>query len=446
MWKPPRALGGITRHMHIGGLAAVIRFAIFLIAHLAGAGFALAQSQFSGWTIEVTPQAATSGIKPKPSAPSKPTITRVSLTEEANLTRLVFDLNRKIDVSVSTLVDPDRVVVDLPEVDFRISPTAGQNGKGLVKAFRFGLFDANQSRVVIDTDGPVRVVKAQVEGKKPQLVLEFGRATPGSGTVTDRSKPALRPGYDEEPLVETARVSDRPLIVIDPGHGGLDPGAAGPDGLLEKDVVLAVALRLRKLLAETGRYSVIMTRDKDIYVSLDQRVRISRRHKADLFISLHADAVPEESLASVVRGGSVYTLSEHASSEQARRLAEKENAVDILAGVQSLANEEADEVRNILFDLLQRETANFSADFSRLLTNELRKHIALARDPQRSAAFKVLQQPESPSVLIELGFMSNADDQKLLRSPEWQNKVARAILAAIDSFFAKRALGAVYVP
>lgn len=434
--------------MHVGGLAAVVRFATFLaIAQLAGGGFAYAQTggQLTGWTIEVTPGASAARSKPKPAVPPRPTITRVSLTEGANLTRLVFDLNRKIDVSVSTLADPDRVVVDLPEVDFRISPTAGQNGKGLVKAFRFGLFDANQSRIVIDTDGPVRVVKAQIEGKRPQLVLEFARAAPGSAPVADVSKPALRPGYDEEPLVETVRSSDRPLIVIDPGHGGLDPGAVGPDGLLEKDVALAVALHLQKLLTETGRYSVVLTRNRDIYVPLEQRVRISRQHKADLFISIHGDAVPDE-LASMVRGGSVYTLSEHASSEQARRLAEKENAADILAGVQSVASEEVDEVRNILFDLLRRETANFSADFSHLLTNELRKHITLARDPQRSAAFKVLQQPESPSVLIELGFMSNADDEKLLRSPDWQNKVARAILAAIDSYFSKRALGAVYVP
>lgn len=151
-------------------------------------------------------------------------------------------------------------------------------------------------------------------------------------------------------------------------------------------------------------------------------------------------------MASHVRGGSIYTLSDHASNEQARRLAEKENAADILAGVSAAANEEVDEVRNILIDLLRRETANFSADFSNLLTNELRKHITLARDPQRAAAFRVLQQPESPSVLVELGFMSNEEDQKLLRSADWQKKVAQAMLAAIDSFFAKRALGAVYVP
>jgi len=216
--------------------------------------------------------------------------------------------------------------------------------------------------------------------------------------------------------------------------------------LLEKDVVLSVARRLKALLDETGRYAVVLTRNRDIFVPLQQRVNISRRHKADLFISLHADAVPEESLASLVRGASIYTLSEFASNEQARRLAEKENSVDLLAGLAPASLEAQDEVRNILIDLLRRETETFSAEFSNLLTNELRKHMKLARDPQRSAAFLVLQQTESPSVLVELGYMSNEEDQKLLKSPEWQTNIARAILAAVDAFFARRAMGAVHVP
>jgi len=435
--------------MNNGGLSAAAVMAIFIaVAQLFASGFAHAQGrgQPPGWTVEVSPGTSFERSRSNLAPVSKPAVSRVRLTEGADLTRLVFDLNRTVNVSVTTLTEPDRVIVDLPEVDFRINPAAGQQGKGLVKAFRFGLFEASQSRIVIDTDGPVRVAKARVEGKPPQLVLEFARAGAGRTPVADVAKPHLRPSHFEEPPLETARTSDRPLIVIDPGHGGLDPGAVGPDGLLEKDVVLAIAQRLHKLLLETGRYTVVMTRNKDIFVPLQKRVSISRRHKADLFISLHADSVPEESMASHVRGGSIYTLSDHASNEQARRLAEKENAADILAGVSAAANEEVDEVRNILIDLLRRETANFSADFSNLLTNELRKHITLARDPQRAAAFRVLQQPESPSVLVELGFMSNEEDQKLLRSADWQKKVAQAMLAAIDSFFAKRALGAVYVP
>ncbi len=238
----------------------------------------------------------------------------------------------------------------------------------------------------------------------------------------------------------------KPVVVVDAGHGGVDPGAIGPDGLPEKDIVLSVARRLRNLLVKSGRYTVVMTRNRDMYISLDQRVRTSRRHGADLFISIHADSVAEESLAPHVRGGSVYTLSDRASNEEARRLADKENAADLLAGLESTADEEENEVRDILIDLLRRETENFSADFSNLLTGELRKHIVLARDPQRSAAFQVLKQAETPSVLVELGYVSNPEDRKLLTSPAWQDKVASAMLAAIDSFFARRAMGMVHAP
>lgn len=422
--------------MRIGGrlLAAM---AAAILASTVGAERALAQSLVEsspGWSVEVNS--------------SKPAVTRVRLTAGARETRLAFDLTKQLSPKVSVASNPDRVIVDLPEVEFRIDAAAGQHGKGLVKAFRFGLFRAKQSRIVIDTDGPAHVRKARVEGDdQPQLVIELTRDDRGTVAKSATAPaPALRPSQFEEPPPAVTTRSGRPVIVIDPGHGGLDPGAVAPGGVLEKSVVLSVARRLRSLLVESGRYTVVMTRNRDIYVSLEQRVSISRRHKADLFISLHADAVPEEDLARLVRGGSVYTLSEYASDEQARRLSEKENAVDVLAGLTPVADGGEDEVRNILIDLLRRETESFSADFSKLLTGELRKHITLASNPQRSGAFRVLKQAESPSVLVELGYMSNEEDRTLLTSPEWQDQVARAILAAIDSFFARRAMGAVRAP
>jgi N-acetylmuramoyl-L-alanine amidase len=158
-----------------------------------------------------------------------------------------------------------------------------------------------------------------------------------------------------------------------------------------------------------------------------------------LFVSIHADAVGAQNLAPNVRGATVYTLSEQASDEQARRLAEKENAADVLAGLVAAPPEDRDDVRNILIDLLRQETANHSADFQTLLIGELRKRIALAREPQRSAAFRVLKQTHSPAVLIELGYMSNAEDQKQMKAVGWQTQVAGTIAAAIDAFFAKRA-------
>lgn len=422
--------------MRIGGrtLAAV---AAAILANTIGLERALAQplvDAMPSWSVEVSS--------------SKPAVTRVQLTAVAGATRLVFDLTKRVAPKVSVVSDPHRIIVDLPEVEFRIDAAAGQSGKGLVKSFRFGLFQAEHSRIVVDTDGPVHVKKARVEGKgQPQLVIELARNDPGAvNPAASAPPPALRPSQFEDPPQSVTARSGSPVVVVDAGHGGLDPGAVASGGVLEKTVVLSVARRLRSLLAETGRYTVVMTRNRDIYVPLEQRVRISRRHKADLFISLHADAVPEEDMASLVRGGTIYTLSEYASDEQARRLAEKENAVDVLAGLTPASRDDQDEVRNILIDLLRRETESFSAEFSNLLTEELRRHITLARDPQRSAAFRVLKQAESPSVLVELGYMSNETDRTLLTSPEWQDQVARAIVVAIDSFFARRAMGVVRAP
>lgn len=203
-------------------------------------------------------------------------------------------------------------------------------------------------------------------------------------------------------------------------------------------MVLAVAKKLRTQLAKTGRYEVHMTRTRDVFISLDARLRKSRKLDADLFISLHADAIAQKKLAGQVRGATVYTLSEKASDETARMMAEKENASDAIAGLQTNRADDEGEVRSILIDLLKRETANFSADLSNTLVKRLKKTISLSRTPQRSAAFKVLRQADTPSVLIELGYMSHKEDEKLLNSKRWQTSVAVSLTAAIDSYFAKR--------
>ena len=165
---------------------------------------------------------------------------------------------------------------------------------------------------------------------------------------------------------------------------------------------------------------------------------MSAEFGSDLFISLHADSISEVAFAQNIRGATVYTLSERASDEQARLMAEKENASDLIAGLEGMGESGKDQVKNILIDLLKRETSNFSADFSNLLVNKLSKSIVLSRDPQRAAAFKVLKQPNAPSVLVELGYMSNARDQLEMTTEAWQSKVAQSIAAAVENFFAKR--------
>ena len=237
------------------------------------------------------------------------------------------------------------------------------------------------------------------------------------------------------------RAYSRPVIVIDPGHGGVDAGAVGVSNIYEKQITLAVARRLQAVLQRSKRYVVRLTRSKDTFVSLDDRVGFSHKQRANLFISIHADAIANKAVAGKVRGATIYTLSERASDAQARALAIKENAVDALAGIQVRRDKKDRQVQTILLDLLKRETANFSTKFSNLLLSRFKGRIPLHGTAQKAAAFHVLKQTDTPSVLIELGYMSNRQDERMLASGKWQDRFARSIARAVDLFFAKQIAG-----
>ena len=359
-------------------------------------------------------------------------------------TRFVVDLNRKIDFAAFTLADPYRVVVDLPQVNFKLPAKAGTQSRGLIKAFRYGLIMQGGSRIVLDAKGPVRIEKAFVldaaEGQPARLVLDLAAIDRAAfmRNISLQTRPAHNTGAKpSEPSVK-ADGDARPLVVVDPGHGGIDNGTKGSGGELEKDIVLAFSQALREKLESGGKYRVAMTRVDDSFIQLSERVRFARTRGAALFISVHADALPrKEGLA---EGATVYTLSETASDAEAARLAEAENKADVIAGVDLTA--EPNDVANILVDLAQRETKTFSMQFARTVVDELKSAARMHKHPLKSAGFKVLTAPDVPSVLIELGYMSTKDDLKQLNSPVWRARTAQAVVKAVEAFFTPRVAGA----
>jgi N-acetylmuramoyl-L-alanine amidase len=313
--------------------------------------------------------------------------------------------------------------------------------RGLVKAFRYGLVMQGGSRIVIDAKGPVRIEKsfvlAPADGQPARLVLDLAATDRDSflrNAELERPSPraALRvptPPANEDP---------RPLIVIDPGHGGIDNGTKAASGELEKSIVLEFAAMLRDKLDQSRKYRVAMTRTDDTFVPLAERVRFARAQKAALLISIHADYLPRKE--GEAQGATVYTLSETASDSEAARLAEDENRADVIAGVDLTA--ESNEVADILIDLAQRETKTFSMQFARDVIGELKTATRMHMHPMKSAGFMVLRAPDVPSVLVELGYVSTKDDLKQLLSLSWREKTSAALVKAIDAFFSPRMAGA----
>ena len=376
-----------------------------------------------------------------------PAATDVRLGGDEHNTRLVIDLTEKIDVATFTLADPYRVVIDLPQINFQIPARAGDKGRGLIKAFRYGLIMQGGSRIVIDAKGPVKVEKSFVlaasDGQPARLVVDLAATDRDSFMrhLSLASHAPRQPAKRNLPAVDPG--DPRPLIVIDPGHGGIDTGAKAPgNGGDEKTMVLNFALALRDHLEKSGRYRVAMTRSDDTFVPLNERVRIARALKASLFVSIHADYLPKAE--GEAQGATVYTLSENASDAEAARLAEAENKADVIAGID--LTREPNDVADILIDLLQRETKSFSVQLARGLVTEMKTATRLHANPVRSAGFIVLRAPDVPSVLVELGYMTNKHDLKLLMSEGWRLKAAQSMVQAVDAFFRTQVAGTDVAP
>lgn len=392
---------------------------------------------------------------PKPPATSNfPVASDVRLAGDSRQTRFILDLDQPVSFHAFPLADPYRVIVDIPQVSFQLPAGVGTAGRGLIKAFRYGLVMPGGSRIVFDLTGPARIANAQVleaaNGQPPRLVLELEEVdrTTFVQSLSAASRPELRPALadasevpvavpatvEAAPRPQAAAVPDlRPLVVIDPGHGGPDNGTqSGSES--EKNLVLEFALALRDRIEKSGKYRVVMTRTDDTFIPLADRVRVARNQAAALFVSIHADALPRRE--GDAQGATIYTLSDRASDAEAERLADTENKADAIGGVN--LTEEPTDVADILIDLAQRETRTFSNRFARLLMGEMKTTTRMHKHPLKSAGFRVLKAPDVPSVLIELGYVSNKDDLEHLVSENWRSRTVGSVAHAIDAFLSKR--------
>jgi N-acetylmuramoyl-L-alanine amidase len=366
--------------------------------------------------------------------------------------RIVVRFDQSVaDASAFMLTGPERIALDIGGA----TPGVRSAGKGVVAAVRQG-WHGDGARIVFDLTQPAVVTEGSFGRDGRELTLEL-RTVDDAGFARAAAEGRLRflPPFNlgaQSPArrYEVAQTvppparglplpriygddDSRPLVVIDAGHGGVDPGAISPiDGRREKDVTLRIARAIRDELVASGRVRVALTREDDRFLVLQERYGIARRMHADLFISIHCDSVG----AGTASGASVYTLSEVASDKEAARLAARENKADIISGV-NLASTNAD-ISSILIDLTQRETMNNSASFARLLGREAQPLIPLRPNFHRMASLMVLKAPDMPSILFETGYISNPSDAAFIDSPQGRQRIAESILRAVEVHFARR--------
>jgi N-acetylmuramoyl-L-alanine amidase len=420
-----------------------------------------------GDAAPAAPQAAQVAPDREPD-PQTGQVTGVRVSATVDRARLIVDLSRTTEFAIATLADPPRIAIDvrMPGVAVLAPPPVA--GEGLVTGYAISQFDVDRVRTLLDLSGPAQVQQAYVldavadqparlvvdiipdtaeafatraaahlAASQAVQVSEDQSADQAAGASSDADAAAvplpelgLRSSVPAAAPPATVSTSDvRPLVIIDPGHGGIDNGATAPNGVREKNIVLAYAKQLQDLLISSGRFDVALTREDDIYLRLEERVAMARQNKADLFISLHADSFQQPE----IRGASVYTRDERATDVLDKVLAESENKRDIIAGF--AMPEMTPQVVDILVDLMRREMRRQSYLAAEAIVHQLEPSVTLRRFPVRQADFFVLQAPDVPSVLVELGFLSNAADIQNLLTDGWRDRVVDALARGIAHYF-----------
>lgn len=371
--------------------------------------------------------------------PPLPNVIDARITATPERARLVIDLAARTEFSFVSLDEPARLAVDVRAGTFSVTETEGvPSGEGMVSAYTIEQAAADRVRTTLTLSSPAQVQQAYVldpfDGQPARLVVDIIPATEeefAANVEADRtassnvanSAIATPAGGSELPM------ATKPLVIIDPGHGGIDSGAETADGVKEKDIVLAFSLRLQELLVESDRFDVALTRETDTYLRLEERVALARTNKADIFISIHADSFQQPE----IRGASVYTRDENATDVLDKVLADSENRSDVIAGF--AMPQMGPEVVDILLDLMRREMRVQSFKAAQAIVHQLEPSVALRRFPVRQADFFVLQAPDVPSVLVELGFLSNASDIANLMQSDWRDRTAEAIARGISTYF-----------
>lgn len=357
--------------------------------------------------------------------------------------RLVFDADQSFDYKVFLLGDPKRLIIDTQNVKVNPKIVNNLDSNNFVSDPRLGTVGVDDVRIAFNLRKAAVIKKAFLLPPQSsfgwRFVVDLELASDREFASKLGSSHALtNDNYKESKVAEKAAANKpvikannntKKVIVLDPGHGGQDPGAIGYSGVYEKNITLAMGRELKALLDKKGKYKVYLTRNTDKFIPLRERVKIARRYKADLFMSIHADSALNRS----AKGLSVYTLSENASDKEAAALAERENKADVISGLNLV--EHSKEVSDILINLAQRETMNRSSEFASFMVQEMRQSVKLVANTHRFAGFAVLKAPDIPAVLLEMGYLSNRQEEKLLQQKSYRKKLAESAAEAIDKYF-----------